>query len=162
MTDNWLEDLQHELTDPHEASLKHAHERVFQAHVDGNVIRLGVPDDAHECAHIMWAVIESFRTEQLLADMNERLLKGRGAVSTEKDYVSGLDDTFPYAELSWMDRNEIWSDSYVRVEASPQADGFALLVNGSEVEPRDPALREALKDAFRTPQRRRRDETWEW
>lgn len=161
MTD-WLDDLHKETADPREESRKRAMERVFAAHVEGNTIRLGVPEDDHERAHTMWAVLESFRVEHLLDEMNERLLKGRGAVSVERDYVSGLEQIFPYAELSWMDRAEIWSDSYVRLEALPQSDGFALVVNGSEVEPREPALKEALKDAFRSPQRRRRDEHWEW
>ena len=159
---NWLEDLRQEMADPHEESLRNARQRVFKAHVEGNVIHLGVPEDAHERAHVMWAVIESFGSERLLTDMNERLLKGRGTVALEKDYVSGLDEVFPYAELSWMDRAEIWSDSYVRVEALPSQEGFALTVNGTETEPNEGALKEALKDAFRSPQRRRRDETWEW
>jgi hypothetical protein len=110
----------------------------------------------------MWAVVESFGTERLLSDMNERLLKGRGTLTFEKDYSSGLDEVFPFAELSWMDRSEIWSDSYIRVEAVPAGDGFTLVVNETQTEPNEGALEEALKDAFRAPQRRRRDETWEW
>ena len=159
---NWLEDLRQEMADPHEESRRSAQQRVFRAHVEGNVIHLGVPEDPHERSHIMWAVVESFGTERLLNDMNERLLKGRGTVTLERDYSSGLDEVFPYAELSWMDRAEIWSDSYVRVEALPSGEGFALTVNGTETEPNEGSLKEALKDAFRSPQRRRRDETWEW
>jgi hypothetical protein len=162
MADDWLSDLQKEQTDPHEESLRRAQERVFQAHVEGNLIRLGVPDDGHERAHIMWAVLDSFSVERALSEMNERVLKGRGELSTVRDYVAGLDEVYPYAELTWLDRQEIWSDSVIRVEAVPQEGGFALLVNETEVEPRQDAVREALKDAFRSPQRRRRDETWEW
>jgi hypothetical protein len=160
--EKWLEDLRQELADPHEEARKHAAERVFQAHREGNIIHLGVPASPIERGHIMWAVIESFGSEHLLEQMNERLLKSKGTVSLAKDYTSGLDEIFPYAELSWLDRNEIWSDNYIRIEAVAQGPGFALTVNGTEVEPADAAVKDALKDAFRSPQRRRRDEHWEW
>ena len=159
---SWLDDLQQEQSDPQEEARKRARERVLQANREGNTIHLGVPDDPTERGHIMWAVVESFGVEHLLEQMNEGLLKGRGTVKSERSYVSGLEEVFPYCELSWMDRNEIWSDNYVRVEAMAQEKGFALVVNGTEVEPTDARVKEALKDAFRSPQRRRRDEHWEW
>ena len=46
----------------------------------------------------MRAVVESFGSERLLDEMNERLLKGKGTVTSAKDYSSGLDEIFPYAE----------------------------------------------------------------
>ena len=150
--ESWLEDLRQELADPQEEARRRAAERVFQAPREGNIIHLGVPASPVERGHIMRAVVESFGSERLLDEMNERLLKGKGTVTSAKDYSSGLDEIFPYAELSWLDRNEIWSDNYVRVEAVAHGPGFALTVNGTEVEPADSAVKEALKDAFRSPQ----------